>query len=83
MIVDRSTMTVDPTKEADRNFLPKPEESLLTHAPTNHRIEDMMGHDNLSPPINTDDLEWDWHLFKLTIVGEELRDQQQQRPPKS
>ena len=56
---DRSTMTVDLTEEADRNFPPKLEESLLTHASANYRIEGAMGHDNLSPPINTEDLEWD------------------------
>ena len=69
-------MTVDLTEEADRKFLPKPEENLLTHASANYRIEGMMGHDNLSPPINTEDLEWDWHLFELTIAGEELREKQ-------
>ena len=42
-----------------------------------------MGHDSLSPPINPKDLEWDWHLFELTIMGEKLEDQQQQSPPKS
>ena len=40
-----------------------------------------MGHDRLSPPINTEDLEMDWHLFELTIVGEELKNQQQQSNP--
>ena len=69
-------MTVDPTEEADRNFLPKPEKSLLTHASANYRIEGAMGHGNLSPPINIEDLEWDSHLFELTIAGEELREQQ-------
>ena len=72
-----STMTVDPMEEADRNLPPKPEDSPLTHSSTNYRIEGAMGHNSLSPPINIEDLEWDWHLFELTIVGEELRDQQQ------
>ena len=76
-------MMVDLTEKADRNFPPKPKESLLTHASTNHRIEGAMGHDSLSSPINTEDLEWDWHLFELTIAGEELRDQQQQSTLKS
>ena len=66
------TMTVDPMEEADRNFPPKPKESLLPHPSTNYCIEGSMGHDSLSPPINTEYLEWDWHLFKLKIVGEEL-----------
>ena len=39
---DRSTMTIDPTEEAERNFSPKPEESLLTHASANYRIEGTM-----------------------------------------
>ena len=56
-------MTVDSTEEADRKFLPKIEESILTHASTNHRIEGAMGHDKLSLPINTEDLKMDWHLF--------------------
>ena len=76
-------MTVDPTEEADRNFLPKPEESLLTHASANHRINGAMGHESMSLPINTEDLEWDWHLFELTIAGEELREQRQKSPPNS
>ena len=57
--IDWSTMTVDLSEEADRNFPPKPKESLLTHASANYRIEGMMGHASLSPPINTEDLEWD------------------------
>ena len=76
-------MTVDSTEEVDRNFPPKPEESLLTHASANYHIEGTMGHDSLSPPINTKDLEWDWHLFELTIAGEELREQWQKIPPNS
>ena len=72
---DWSTMTVDPTEEVNKIFLPKLEEILLTHAYTNHRIESMMGHDNLSPPINTEDLLWDWHLIALKIAGEELTEQ--------
>lgn len=80
---DRSTMTVDLTEEADRNFSPMPKESLLTHASTNHHIEGVMGHDKLSLPINTKDLEMDWHLFELTIAGEELKYQQQQSIPNS
>ena len=80
---DRSTMIVDLMEENDRNSLPKPKERLLTHASTNYCIEGTMGHDNLSPPINTEDLEWYWHLFELTIVGEELRDQQHKIPPNS
>jgi hypothetical protein len=71
---NRATMTVDPTKEANRNFLPTSKESLHTHASANHRIEDAMGHDRMSPPINTEDLEMDSHLFELTIAGEELKD---------
>ena len=65
-------MTVDPTEEADKNFPPKPEDSLLPHASAYYCIEGSMGHDNMSSPINTKDLEWDWHLFELKIVGEEL-----------
>ena len=80
---DRSTMMVDPMEEADKNFMPIPKESPLTHASANQRIEGAMGHDRLSPPINTKDLEMDWHLFELTITGEELRDQEQQSTPKS
>jgi hypothetical protein len=76
-------MMVNPTEEANRSFLPIPKESLLTHASTNHRIEVAMGHVRLSPPINTEDLELDWHLFELTIMGEELSDQQQQSTSKS
>ena len=79
----RSTMTIDQTEEANRNFPPKPEEKLLSHASTNYHIEGMMGHDSLSGPINTEDLEWDWHLFELTIAGEELRKQRQKSPPNS
>ena len=78
-----STMTVDPMEETDRNFPPKSEESLLTHASANYRIEGVIGHDSLSPPINTKVLEWDWHLFELTIAGEEIREQQQKSPPNS
>ena len=48
VITDRSTMTVDLTKEANKNFSPKPEESLLTHATANYCIEGVMGHDKLS-----------------------------------
>ena len=59
MSIDQLTMTFDPTEEADRNFLPKPEESLLTHTSTNYRIKGVMGHDSLSPPIHTKYLEWD------------------------
>lgn len=62
--VERLTMTVDPTKEADRSFPPIPKEILLTHASANHHIEVAMGHDTLSPPINTEELELDWHLFE-------------------
>ena len=51
-----STMTIDPTKKADRNLPPKPEEKLLSHASTNYHIEGKMGHDSLSLPINTKDL---------------------------
>ena len=65
-------MTVNPTEEVDRNFPPKPEESLLPHASANYHTEGLMGHDSVSPPINTEDLEWDWHFFELKIVGEEL-----------
>ena len=68
-------MTIDSTEEADRNFPPKPEEKLLLHATANYHIEGAMGHDSLSPLINTEDLEWDWHLFQLTIAGEERREQ--------
>ena len=67
-------MTVDPTEEVDINFSPKPEESLPTHASTNYNIEGVMGHDSLLLPINTEDLEWDWHLFELTVTGEGLRE---------
>ena len=74
---DRLTMMVDLMEEATRIFPPIPKESLLTHASANHHIEVTMGHDRLSPPINTEDLELDWHLFELTIIGEEPRDQQQ------
>ena len=42
-----------------------------------------MGHDKLSPPINSEDFEMDWHLFELTTTGEELRYQQQQSIPNS
>ena len=52
-------MTVDQTEEADKNFPPKLKESLPTHTSANHRIEGAMGHDSLSLPINTEDLEWD------------------------
>ena len=76
-------MTVNSMEEADKSFPPIPKESLLTHASTNHRIEVTMGHDRMSPPINTKDLELDWHLFELIITGEELRDQQHQSTPKS
>ena len=83
MSTDRSTMTIDPMEEADKNFPPKLKESLLTHASANYHIEGMMGHNNLSPPLNTKDLEWDWHLFEFTIVGEEPKEQQQKSPPNS
>ena len=76
-------MTLDLTEEADRNFAPKPEESLLPHASANYRIEGLMGHDSLSPPINTEGLEWDWHLFELKIAGEELIEQQHKSPNNS
>ena len=52
----QSTMTIDPTKKADRNLPSKPEEKLLSHASAIYRIEGMMGHNSLSPPINTKDL---------------------------
>ena len=68
-------MTINPMEEADRNFPPKPKEKLLSHTSANYRIEGTMGHDSLSLPINTEELEWDWHLFELTIAGEELREQ--------
>ena len=53
---DRSTMTVNPTEEADRNFPPMPKASLHAQASANHHIEDAMGHDMLSSPINIEDL---------------------------
>jgi len=65
---------VDSIEEADINFPPMAKESILTHASTNYHIEGTRGHDRLSPPINTEDLEMDWHLFELTIAGEDLRD---------
>ena len=66
-------MSIEPTKEADRNFLPTPKASLPAQASANHRIEDAMRHDRLSPPINIKDLETDWHLFELIIIGGELK----------
>ena len=76
-------MTVYPMEEGNKNFPPMPKETLLTHTSPNYNIEGVMGHDRLSPPINTEDFEMDWHLFELTITREELRDQQQQSTPKS
>ena len=73
---DRSTMPIDLMEEAGINFLPLLKTSLRTQASANHHIEDAMGHDMLSLPINTEYLEMDWHLFELTIAGEELKDQQ-------
>ena len=52
-------MIVDPMEEADINFLPTPKASLRAEASTNHRIEDAMGHDKLSSPINNEDHEMD------------------------
>ena len=52
-------MTVDPMEEADRNFLPNPEESLLPHTSTNYHIKDAMGNNRMSLPINIEDLEMD------------------------
>ena len=76
-------MIVDPTEEADRNFPPKPKECLLPHASANYCIEGSMGHDNLSLPINTEDLDQDQHLFELKIAGEELTEQRQKSPTNS
>ena len=55
--VNKLTMMVELMEEADKNFLPMPKASLHAQASTNHRIEDTMGHDRLSPPINIEDLE--------------------------
>ena len=81
MDTDRSIMTVDSTGEADINFPPTPKASLHTQASANHCIEEVMGHDRLSLPINIEDLKMDWHLFELTIMGEELKNQQKQSIP--
>lgn len=40
-----------------------------------------MGRDKLLPPINTEDLETNWHLFELMIAGGELKNPQQQNLP--
>lgn len=78
---ENSTMPVDPMKEANKNFPPMPKASLHAQASANHYIEDTMGCDRLSPPINIGYLETDWNLFELTITGGELKNPQQQSLP--
>ena len=73
--LDRMTIPVDPTKEIDGKLPPKMKTSLHPQASSNHRIKDSMGRDRQSPPINSEDLKTNWHLFKLMIVGEELKNQ--------
>ena len=48
---------------------------------SNHHIKDLMGHNIPSPPVNSADLETNWHLFELMIAGEELKNQQQPSQP--
>ena len=57
MELDRSTILVDPMKEINGKLLPKLKISLHTQALSNHHIKDVLGHNRLSPPINTKDLE--------------------------
>ena len=73
MDADRSTMLINLAEKADKNFPPTPKKSIRTQASTNHHIEDAMGRDRLSLPINIEDLETDCHLFELTIIGGEIK----------
>ena len=79
MELDRSTISTNLSKETDKKFPPK--ESLHTQASSNHHIKGVMGHDRLTLPINTKDLETNWHFFELMITGGELKNLQQQSLP--
>ena len=47
-----------------------------------YHIKDVMGRDLPSPPINSEELETNWHFFKLRIAAEELKDQNHPSQPK-
>lgn len=78
---DKPAILVDPTMEIDRKLPPKLKTSLHVQASSTHHIKGLMGRDRPSPPINSEDLETNWHLFELTIAVEERNDQQQQGQP--
>jgi hypothetical protein len=61
---------------------PKPNMSLPKKVLFTYHIKDTMGHDLPSPPINSEDLETNWHLFELRISAEELKDHNYPSQPK-
>ena len=79
--LDKQTIPIDPTMRIDKKLLPNPKISLHMQASSNHHIKDSMGCNRPSPPINSEDIKTNWHLFELTTAREELRDQQQPSQP--
>ena len=55
--------------------------SLHEKVSSTDHIKGTMGHDLPSPPINSEEIETNWHLFELRIAIEEMKDQNHPSQP--